>query len=396
MRSARSAVIGFIAASVCMLLASSPSFAQASAQSNVLEIGMITSITGPVAPAFKPMYDAVKPTEELINRRGGVTVGGRKYSVRIIAEDDQSSGPGAVAAISKLAQRKIKFVVAPLYMPPGMAIIPTGEESKILRMKPIGMGPEEVNAKIRYGFLCNSTLYTIAPCFDYLEKRYPQAKKVAVIMPDDPGAVIALHMNEDEVKKRGLQLVFSEKFKPGSEDFYPILTKLLAQKPDVINLPISIIPWSVGIISQARELGFKGPIFSPGYFGDINIVNGMLPKQFAYDLFHGGPDVLSDKMTPIVKDLRKLVEEAKVPFMMESVYTLEGVNALVQCIEKAQSFDVEKVAAAIEQMKSVETVWGKARWGGKDIYGVDHVLMVPITLSRIENGKVEQLDFIER
>jgi branched-chain amino acid transport system substrate-binding protein len=396
MKSARSAIVIFFAASVIVLLASSSSHAQASTHNNVLEIGLITSITGPVAPAFKPMYDAIKPAEDLVNRRGGLTVGGRRYDVRIIAADDQSSGAGAVAAISKLSQRKIKFIVAPLFMPPGMAIIPTGEESKILRMKPIGMGPEEVNPKIKYGFLCNSTLYAIGPCFDYLEKRYPHAKRVAVIMPDDPGAVIALQMNENEVKKRGLQLVYSEKFRVGIEDFYPMLTKLLAQKPDVIDLPISIVPWSVGIITQARELGFKGPIFSPGYFGDINIVNNMLPKQFAYDLFHGGPDVLSDKMSPIVKDLRKLVEQGKSPFMMESVYALEGVNVLVQCIEKAQSFDVEKVVAAIDQMRSVDSLWGKARWGGKEIYGVDHVLMVPITLSRIENGKVEQLDFIER
>jgi branched-chain amino acid transport system substrate-binding protein len=162
MRKIGSAGIVLCSLSMLVLLLFSHSLSQTPDQTKVLEIGMITSITGPVAPAFKPMYDAVKPTEELINQGGGVTVGGRKYSVRVIAEDDQSTAPGAVAAITKLAQQKIKFVVAPLYMPTGMAIIPTAEEGKILRMKPIGMGPEEVNPKIKYAFLCNSTLYAIA------------------------------------------------------------------------------------------------------------------------------------------------------------------------------------------------------------------------------------------
>ena len=379
-----------------LFLLSSSFVADAAAQAKTLKIGLITSVTGPMAPAFKPMYDAVKPTEDLMNQRGGVTVGGQKYNIKMIAEDDQSSPPGSIAAINRLIQDGVKFVIPPMFMVTDLALIPTAEEAKILRMKAFGMGPEEVNAKIRYGFYADSSLYNIEPCFDYLVKTYPKAKKIAIIMPDDPGANTALDLNEKAAQKRGLQLVFTEKFKIGSEDFYPILTKALEQKPDAINMVVSIVPWAAGIINQSRELGFTGPIYAPCLFGDINLVNSMLNKKYAYDLFHGGPDVLSDKMLPIVKDHRKLVEKANQPYIMDSMLGIDALYPLLQCIEKAESLDPDKIVATIEKMKSIDTIWGKGRWGGQEIFGVNHVIIRPFTLSRIVNGKVEQLDFIEQ
>jgi branched-chain amino acid transport system substrate-binding protein len=369
---------------------------EATAQVKTLKIGLITSVTGQMAPAFKPLYDAVKPTEDLMNQRGGVIVKGQKYNIKIVAEDDQSSPPGAIAAANRLIQQGIKFMIPPMFMVTDLALIPTAEEAKILRIKPFGMGPEEVNPKIRYGFFADSSLNNIEPCFDYLVKTYPKTKRIAIIMPDDPGATTALDLNVKAIQKHGLQLVFTEKFKIGSEDFYPILTKALEQKPDAINGVVSIVPWAAGLINQSRELGFTGPIYAPCIFGDINLINGIVNKKYAYDIFHGGPDVLSDKMLPVMKDLRKLVEKANQPFIMDSMLGLDSLYPMLQCIEKAQSLDPDKVVATIEKMKDIDTIWGKGKWGGKEIFGVDHVIIRPVTLSRIVNGKVEQLDFIEK
>jgi len=394
----KAAIAGIIMCvlSALALGAFSSSFAETPKEAKVFKIGLITSVTGQMAPAFKPMYDAVKPTEELINRKVGLTVGGQKYTVEIVAQDDQSSPAGAVTAVNKLMQDGIRFLIPPMFYVTHLAIIQIAEEGKILRMKAFGLSPNEVNPKTPYGFGTGSNLYNVEPCFDYLVKNYPQAKRVAIIMPDDPGMNTALDLNEKAIKKRGLQMVFLERFKMGSEDFYPILTHALAQKPDVINMPVSMVTWSAGIINQSRELGFKGPIFAPGLFGDINIVNGMLDKKYANDLFHGGPDVLSDKMSPLMKELRKAVEQAGQPFIMDSMLSLDASYPLLQAVEKAQSFDTDKVAAAIESTKTVDSIWGKSRWGGKDLFGVNHCLIKPVTISRIVNGKVEQLDFIQQ
>jgi branched-chain amino acid transport system substrate-binding protein len=274
-------------------------------------------------------------------------------------------------------------------MPSNIAIASVTEEAKILRMKAFGSGPEEVNPKMRYSFYSSASLDNIEPCYDYLQKTYPKVKKIAFVMPDDPGASTHVKLNKKTIEKRGLELVANEAFRIPTEDFYPILTKVLEKKPDAINCIVSIVPWSAGIINQSRELGFTGPIFCPGLFGDINLVNSMLKPAYANDIFHGGPDVLSEKMLPIVKDLRKAVEQTGSPFIMDSVLPLDSVYLIVQAIEKAQSLDTDKVVNTIESMGSIDTIWGPGKWDDEEIFGNNHVVQRPFTFSRIVNGKVE-------
>ncbi len=167
--------------------------------------------------------------------------------------------------------------------------------------------------------------------------------------------------------------------------------------PDAISMVVAIAPWAVGVINQSREPGFTGPVFCPGIFGDINLINGMVPKKYAYDIFHGGPDVMSDKMLPTIKTLRKMMlDQGRGPFVLESVLLLDALYPVIQCIEKAQSFDPDRIVATINQMKAIDTLWGRGRWGGKEIFGVNHAILRPVTISRIVDGKVDQLDFIRK
>jgi branched-chain amino acid transport system substrate-binding protein len=376
------------------LLSLSSSFAQeTAAQAKALKIGLITSMTGPLAPTLKSLYDAAKPAEDFMNQRGGITVKAQKSPIKILTEDDQSSPPGAIAAVNKLMQDGVKFIIAPQFMPTNMAIAPITEEAKILRMKAMGWGKEEMGPSMHYSFYAHANIYNIPVCYDYLAKNYPKAKKIAIITPDDPGGKSLIEVTEKEIQKRGLKIVFHEAFKIGTEDFYPILTKALEKKPDAIDMIISIPLWTTGVTNQSRELGFTGPIYAP-MLGDVNIIQGMLNPKYAYDIFHGGADVLSPKMTQIVKDFHVLIEQQiKTPFNIDHTLVLEALYPLLQGIEKAQSFDTDKVVATLENMKSIDTIYGRGRMGGQDLFGINHVVRRPVMISRIMNGKIE-FDFI--
>jgi hypothetical protein len=76
------------------------------------------------------------------------------------------------------------------------------------------------------------------------------------------------------------------------------------------------------------------------------------------------------------------------PLYNGQVATLDCVFVLLQGIEKAQSFDVDKVTQALEGMKSIETVYGKGRMAGEDLFGINHAVRRPIFISGITNGKV--------
>lgn len=362
----------------------------AAADDNTLKIGLITSMTGPLAPAMSVMVEAMKPVEELMKKRGAFTVKGQKLAIEIIAEDDQSSPMGAVAAANKLIQRGIKFIVAPLFPPCYVAITPIVDESKVLTVLSFGAVRDIVNPDRHYTFGAGTFVYMPPVAMDYLKKHYPKVKKIAMLSPDDPGSKTNIERAEKETRARGYNIVFQEKFKVGSEDFYPVLTRLLQKKPDAIDLVLSIEPWSAGIINQARELGFNGPIYaSAGLLGDINVLKGMINEKYQSDLFQTGPDVKSPSMPAIVKEYRALLEpKAKNPFQASHLAVLDAVYTMAQGIEKAQSLDPDKVIQALETMKSIDTTCGKGRVAGKDFFGVDHVVRRPTPISGIMNGKV--------
>jgi branched-chain amino acid transport system substrate-binding protein len=360
------------------------------AETKVLKIGLISSVTGPLAPAFKTNVEGGKATADFMNHLGGVTVKGQKYTIEVVTEDDQSSPPGAVAAMNKLLQAGVKFVVPPMFMPCDLAIAPIAEGAKILRMKSYGAGRDELNPNTKFMFYEYSSVYNIPPVHEYLQKHYPKVKKIAVITPDDPGAKTFQELAKKEFEKQGIEIVFWEAFRPSTEDFYPILTKALEKKPDAIDIIVSIIPWSAGIINQSRELGFTGPIFAPNLFGDINVLKAVVNPQYAYDLFHGGPDVQSPKMPQLIKDFRPFVEKTtKTPFDMGHTITLEAVYSIVKAIEKAQSLDTEHVVKYLETAKTVDTVFGPVKMGGMEIFGINHAYQRPIIISRIMKDKIE-------
>jgi branched-chain amino acid transport system substrate-binding protein len=380
---------------VTLFLFSSSFTREATAQTKTFKFGLISSMTGPMAPAFKSLIDAAKPAEDLMNKRGGITVQGQKYLIEVVTEDDQSSPPGAIAAVNRLIQAGIKFIYAPQFMVSNMAIAPIAEEAKILRIKGLGVGKEEVGPSLRYSFYASAQLYNVPVCYDYLKKNYPKVKKIAMIFPDDPGAMTIRELTEKEIQKRGLEIVFQEAFKLDTQDFYPILTKALEKKPDAIDMVVSIAPWSAGVINQSRELGFTGPIFA-NIFADTNMLRSMLNPKYAYDVFQAAPDVLSPKMLPIMKEYRVLVEQqTKTQFNLDHGLVLEALYPLLQGIEKAQSFDTDKVVATLENMKSIDTPYGRGSMGGQDLFGINHVIRRPFTLSRIMKDKVE-FEFIEK
>jgi branched-chain amino acid transport system substrate-binding protein len=355
-----------------------------------IKIGMIASLTGPMAPPFKDLADAAKPTADLINARGGVTVEGKKYHIEIVTEDDQSSPPGAVAAMNRLIQQGVRFLLPPLFIPSNLVVTPLAEKAKILSVKSMGATKDQVNPGLRYSFASYTFVYNAPVGYDFLRQKYPKAKKVAILCPDDPVAKIYKELSKKEIADRHLNLVFEEQFKIGSEDFYPLLTRALSKKPDVIDVVFCIEPWSAGIINQSRELGFTGPIYaSVGMLGDINVLMAMIQPKYAHDLFQMGANVQSANMPSIVKEYRELLgRQLKTPFNTSHLAVLDAVYVLVQGIQKAQSLDTDKIAQTLENMKSVDTVYGQGRMAGEDYFGAKHIVRRPIAINGVADGKI--------
>ena len=376
---------------------SSDTTAAATTKTDTLKVGVITSLTGVMAPGFKAIYDSVKPVQELINSKGGFKVGDTQYNIEIAAYDDQSSPEGATAAINKLIGDGVKYLYAPMFMPNNLAIAQLCEENKIIRIKSFGAGNVEVNTKNPYMFFTNSGVENITPFYDYALQKYPNVKRVAIIAPDDPGGATYIDLIKQTIKDHGLTEAYFELYPIPTDDYYPILNKALAAKPDAIDVVYGIPPWTSAIINQSRELGFNGPIFATCCGGDPNIVTAMLKPASAHDVLNAAPDVTSDKMLPIVKELGVLVKKQGTSFEMDSLHLLDAFSVLGQAMAGAGSIDTEKVVAYIDggKMASFDTIYGPGSWNSHpEVYGNDHCGKKPMFMSTYTDGKVT-FDFVK-
>ena len=373
-------------ASFCPLLTGS-----AFAETKTLKIGLVSSLSGPWAAGIKSQVVAAKPAADFMNQRGGITVNGQKYNIEIVTADDQSSPPGAVAAVSKLIQDGIKFVISPIFAPNDLAMGKDCEQAKVLRMCPNRGNAENFGPPDHYSFLAEETIFNCRYVYDRITTLYPHVKRIAIIHPDEPNVKGLADEAEKQIKQHGLQVVINEPYKIPTEDFYPTLVKVMAQKPDAIECLFALLPWSKGIIEQSRENGFTGPVFAVASLGDNNELKAMIDPNYAYDICHATPYLDSPKTLPIVREYGKVIErETREKFNMDHVMTFQALWAILQGIERAQSLDTDRVVAVLETAKNIQTPYGPGRFGGKELIGINRLMIRDVPFTQImKGGKME-------
>jgi ABC-type branched-subunit amino acid transport system substrate-binding protein len=146
----------------------------------------------------------------------------------------------------------------------------------------------------------------------------------------------------------------------------------------------------IGIVKAAREQGFTGPIFycTPT---DISLVTqagqkvtdvfgtGLAPDD--PNLPQGDKDAIADLKAKYGKD-----------FTTDCLVGYGQILLLAQMITKAQSVDPAKVAetfATLTNPGDLQALNGPAYVSGKQTYGVNCLVVRPVPISRIVDGKAE-------
>ena len=378
-----------------VLLAIAPSAGAAPAtEAKTLEIGVIASLTGPGSETELIILNGAKLAKDWINNKGGITVKGQKYQIKLLVEDIKSSAEGTTTATIKLVEKdKVKFILGPVVPFMTTAAAQITEPAKVLRSLFWGAAiPDEINQKTPYTFRAIIGGAEIIPGnYDYLVKAFTNVKRVAILGADEPGGHFFTAVSKKQAEAHGLTVVATEFYPWGTQDFYPVWTKILASKPDAVDCGSQFVQPAASILKQGREMGFKGPCFylSPG---DLYLVREMVGRDGATNYFNSSLDLRSPKMTPMIKQIAKLWQEAyKTPFEKygDSLLGWDALWCLVQAIEKANSLDPTVVAKTWENMRKIETSSGTGKMGGLKTYGLNHVVVKPISLSRLNKGEIE-------
>ena len=366
-----------------------------------LNIGLYAALTGFAAPAEIHHRDGTLMAVEWINAKGGITVKGEKYLLKVIVEDNKTTAEGGKAAAEKLVyDHKVKFILGATIPYMNIAAVEVTEPAKVLRLVNYCCEtPPELNANTPYTFIANpASIDGIGPSMDYLIQKYPKLKTFATITPADGAETYLLPLIDKEAKKKGLKQISSVTWPHDTADFYPIVTKLLSSRPEVVSLMNGYEQATGPIIKAAREQGFKGPICMFNYDNPYDIVEIAGKGVVAPFWCHGWSKDLNDpQLTADMKDVIKTATAKLGKFHQFNLWGRNEIMILAQAIEKAQSLDPTEVANTLRKMEAVKTVFGPGKMGGLKTYGINNKVCQPVAITEVlPGGTVKHIKWISQ
>jgi len=361
----------------------------AAQQAKSLKIGALVASSG--------WFSAIEATDvadlmnmvKIINERGGVTIKGQRYDIEIVTEDTKSTFDGCTAGANRLVfDKKVKFVLGPGGFF-GPAAAPVFNPNKVLYV--LGYAttqPGALGQGLPYGFLANiGSVGSFTTGCKALKSEFPNAKKVALVLPDDGAVPYLIPAVRRVLTLNGYTEVGEVVAFPNEmQDFSPVAAKLDAIKDADAILQVNGIPSQVGnILKNLRDLGNTKPYVGTAGSGatDITTIAG---ASAATNLVCLSFTLDDPSNPPLMKELIRRRTEAKTRFMGDYPNLL---YVLVNMMKAADSLDVEAVKAKWEKSNTVETLFGTGTVSGDQTYGIKHhAVGYPFPYQRVQDGKI--------
>ena len=237
-----------------------PQLGRAQAQ-NVLKFGSLIPLMLKEGVEIKKWHDLFA---KMVNEKGGLTIGGKKYSVQFITYDvGYMDSAKTLAAVQKaIFQDGVKYLIENFGDVYNLTVV-HADQNKVLYLG-VGFGDETVSTKYQYffrplgGYFTSATNYLLG--LDFLKK----GAKAGVVCTVDTeiGRVAAVQYGGGEAMA-GLKMQPPIFFGMDTVDFGPIATKIKSLNVDMVDFGVAVGDQVVNLISALKDAGWTGVIF-PG------------------------------------------------------------------------------------------------------------------------------------
>lgn len=338
------------------------------AADKTLKIGAPLPLTGPLSPEGIKQKNGYDLWAEKVNAAGGIKAGGDRYKVEIVYNDYQSNTPRAVQLAEKLiTDDKVAFLFSPFGSGATKAASSVSEKYGIPTIAATASSEAVYDQGYKYlfgTFTPNSTL--TEPLADIVKARAATVRKVAILARNDLFPLAIGQEMEKSAKKRGLDVVFFEKYAIGTLDHASALTQIRAAQPEWI-FATGYINDLILIRKQMADLGIAAPVVTmiagPAYKEFAEAMGKLAENVTSAAWWHPavryqGPDVFG------TTEAYNRAFEAKyktVPDYVEASASACGV-ILQLAIEKAGGVDPKVVRDALAAM-DVTTFYGPVKFG---------------------------------
>ncbi len=355
------------------------------AQSEVVKIGYNAPLSGPAAAWGLPGLEGVGIWLEEVNGAGGIKAGDKSYQVEIVKYDNEGDAGKALLGARKLILEDKVVAMLMLGGAESAVVQPFVTKEKIITFVLIASDISKDRPylmDVTDNFPVYHLLHT-----EYIGEAYPNAKKAAILSQDDEIGIAAIAWSEAGFDAAGIEVVYSKPFGMDTTDFAPIVTAALATKPDILSMGASYPEFQALILEQAYTQGWKGIITSACW--DFKAIVAKVPVEWMEGAVSGFPDFDDSKLSKQQNEFYAKWH-AKYPDHGFSEIVWEymgGLEVWKFGVEKAGSIESEKVYEALKASPTVPHAFGPGVWWGKEVFGMDNLLVPNWPITEIRSGK---------
>jgi len=361
----------------------------------------VTSLSGELAfggTVTKRGYDM---WEDAVNAAGGIDIAGKKYKVKLVYADDQSTpATAAVAGERLITQEKVDVILGPYASGTTLALAPICEKYKVPHITGSAESPLVWLKKFKYTFgtippvnsNARSAIRTLA------EEGKPKPQTIAVLGIDDAFSKFAAEAQKLEAEKHGIKVVKYEIVPEGS-DYTPSISAIKALKPDIFAMG-NHEKAAIEMIKIAKELKFNPKAYTQHYGMSTPDFRKGLGKDIEYVF---GNSVWTETMklqgTILFKTPKEFGDAIRKKFNVDPDYTEAGCTAAGIAFQEAlraikaapplTEAQKDALIGALEKL-NLTTFYGQVKFATEGDFYHSNAGLAPITV-QYQNGKLVEV-----
>ncbi len=234
-----------------------------------VKIGACLSLTGPAAVYGAQQKAGVLAAVDEINRSGML----KGVKLQAVIEDDASTKEQGIAVYQRLISRdKVAAIIGPTLSNTATAADPLAQAAKVPVVAVSNTAPRGITDIGDYIWRVSLTEGQVIP--GALQRaRAKLGFKTAGLLygNDDAFTQAGYDVMKGALDSMGVKILGTQTFAKPDRDYNAQLTVLIGLKPDILVVS-ALVENAAGIVSQARQLGWKGPILGGNGFNSAALI----------------------------------------------------------------------------------------------------------------------------
>ena len=339
----------------------------APATPSTIKIGLNDELTGSIPVVGESSKNAAELAIKEINDVGGLEVGGQKYKIELLVEDNEDKAESAAAVAQKLAAANVVAMIGPNASRNAIPAAEIAESSKMPMISPWSTNPKTtLDAKTG-----QPKQYVFRAAFiDDFQGRVAAKFAIDQLKTTKPAVLYDVGSEYNKgiaefykktLEESGVSVVAFETYTTGDKDFSAQLTKIKDAGADSLFLPnyYSEVPLQV---QQAHKLGFTGPAVGSDSWGNLELIKLCGGDcEGLYFTTHYAVDIATSKAQQFIKAYEAAY--GKTPDDVAAL-TYDSFGLIFQALQAAGKIDREATKIALASITSYEGVTGSMQFKG--------------------------------